>query len=48
MYCEDLLQEHSLLPGTSCTTAIRGDNPLEEGPEGSTKLGMSVVWQPPT
>ena len=31
MYCEVYLKKRGLLPGTSCTTAIHGDNPLEEG-----------------
>ena len=30
MYCEVYLQKRSLLPGTSCTIAIHGDNPLDE------------------
>ena len=31
MYYEVYLKKRGLLPGTSCTTAIHGDNPLEEG-----------------
>ena len=31
MYCKVYLKKHGLLPGTSCTAAIYGDNPLEEG-----------------
>ena len=31
MYCEVYPKRCGLLPGTSCTTAIHGDNPLEEG-----------------
>ena len=31
MYCEVYLKKRGLLPRTSCTVAIHGDNPLEEG-----------------
>ena len=29
--CETHLKKHGLLPGTSCTAVVQGDNPLEEG-----------------
>ena len=31
MHCEDQLQKRGLLPGTSYTWTIQGDNPLKEG-----------------